>query len=186
MFGNGIALACPGRRFASLARAGRKNRYRLGSIAIVVCVKVELDDIDHELLRLLTRDGRATYSELSARVGLSIAATKRRVDRLCANGVITGFSAQIDSSKLGWAVEAFIELRFRGTVTPDEMMRSMTEIQEVVAVFTIAGDPDILVWMRARDHAHLRDVITRLRQRDRAMGTKTLIVLESREQAFPH
>jgi Lrp/AsnC family leucine-responsive transcriptional regulator len=145
----------------------------------VVCVRVEHDDIDHALLELLTRDGRATYSELSARVGLSIAATKRRVDRLCADGVITGFTANVDYSKLGWAVEAFVEVRFHGTVTPDQMMRSMSEMPEVQAVFTIAGDPDILVWMRARDHKHLRDVVTRLRQRDKAMGTKTLIVLDS-------
>ncbi len=138
---------------------------------------IDLDATDHSLLQLLTTNGRATYSELASRVGLSIAATKRRVDRLCAEGVITGFTAQVDQSKLGWTVEAFTEVRFLGTVAPEEMLRSTAQIPEVEAVYTIAGDPDMLVKMRARDHAHLQEVITRLRRRGKATGTKTMIVL---------
>jgi Lrp/AsnC family leucine-responsive transcriptional regulator len=137
----------------------------------------ELDSTDRTLLQLLTINGRATYSELASRVGLSIAATKRRVDRLSTEGVITGFTAHVDQSKLGWAVEAFTEVRFLGTTTPDEMIRLTAEIPEVEAVFTIAGDPDMLVKLRARDHAHLQDVINRLRRRGKPIGTKTMIVL---------
>jgi Lrp/AsnC family transcriptional regulator, leucine-responsive regulatory protein len=50
---------------------------------------------------------------------------------------------------------------------------------EVDAVFSIAGDPDALCHVRARDIAHLRVVIDAIRQSSGVMGTKTLMVLGS-------
>ncbi|MER7394081.1 Lrp/AsnC family transcriptional regulator [Streptomyces sp. NPDC000151] len=139
----------------------------------------EVDDIDHRLLRLLREDGRRTFSEMSAEVGLSVAAVKRRVDRLKDIGVITGFSVQIDQSKLGWGIEAFVELRYAGTTRVNEIVRSAYNVPEVQAVFTIAGDPDALIQVRVRDIAHLQQVIDGLRSAGRVTGTKTLMVLGS-------
>lgn len=140
---------------------------------------IELDDIDRTLLALLRNDGRATFSDLAARVSLSVAATKRRVDRLRAQGVITGFTTTVDQTTLGWNVTAFTEIRYAGTSGPDEMMRAMTEIPEVAAVYTIAGEPDMLVELRARDHYHLQSIINRLRRGGKATGTKTMIILDA-------
>lgn len=139
----------------------------------------EVDDIDHRLLRLLREDGRRTFSEMSAEVGLSVAAVKRRVDRLKDIGVITGFAAQIDQSKLGWGIEAFVELRYAGTTRVNEIVRSAYNVPEVQAVFMIAGDPDALIQVRVRDIAHLQQVIDGLRSAGRVTGTKTLMVLGS-------
>jgi DNA-binding Lrp family transcriptional regulator len=136
-----------------------------------------IDQTDLELLRLLTTDGRATYAFLATQVGLSVAATKRRVDRLRDARVITGFTAQIDYSKLGWSVEAFTEVRFLGRTGPKEMLESIKKIPEVQRVSTLAGDPDTLIQLRAHNHDHLQDVISTLRQTGGTVGTKTLIVL---------
>ncbi|MGV9709119.1 Lrp/AsnC family transcriptional regulator [Gordonia sp. NPDC003424] len=140
---------------------------------------IELDDTDLALLALLSDDGRATFSDLATRVNLSVAATKRRVDRLRAQQVITGFTATIDPAALGRPVEAFTEVRYVGTSQPDEMIQEMTQIPEVESVYTIAGDPDMLVRVRARDHAHLQQIINHLRRGGKATGTKTMIVLGS-------
>ena len=50
---------------------------------------------------------------------------------------------------------------------------------DVEAVFTIAGDPDALVWIRIQNVAHLRRVIDQLRRSGRVTGTKTLMVLDT-------
>ena len=50
---------------------------------------------------------------------------------------------------------------------------------EVVAVFTTAGDPDALVWLRVSDMDQLGHAIDRLRRSGRVTGTKTLIVLDT-------
>ncbi|MFC0864035.1 Lrp/AsnC family transcriptional regulator [Sphaerimonospora cavernae] len=139
----------------------------------------DVDDIDHQVLRLLREDGRRTFSELAGQVGLSVAAVKRRVDRLREIGVITGFSVQIDYAKLGWGIEAFTELRYPGTTPVSEIVRTATDVPEVQQVFTIAGDPDALIHVRVRDLGHLQHVIDRLRRAGDVNGTKTLLVLGS-------
>ncbi|GAA1002568.1 AsnC family transcriptional regulator [Acrocarpospora pleiomorpha] len=139
----------------------------------------DIDDIDHRLLRLLREDGRRTFSEMAVEVDLSVAAVKRRVDRLREIGVITGFTVRIDYAKLGWGIEAFTELRYAGTTPVSRIVHTATEVPEVQAVFTIAGDPDALVHVRARDLGHLQQVIDRLRRTGDVTGTKTLIALGS-------
>lgn len=139
----------------------------------------EVDEIDHRVLRLLREDGRRTFSEMAERIGLSVAAVKRRVDRLREIGVITGFSVQIDYAKLGWGIEAFTELRYQGTTPVGEIIRTAGDVPEVQAVFTIAGDPDALIHVRVRDLGHLQLVIDRLRRAGNVTGTKTLLVLGS-------
>jgi Lrp/AsnC family leucine-responsive transcriptional regulator len=52
-------------------------------------------------------------------------------------------------------------------------------LPEVQAVFTTAGDPDALVWIRVRDVADLTRVIDLLRRSGRVTSTKTLMVLET-------
>ncbi|MEU5848702.1 Lrp/AsnC family transcriptional regulator [Saccharopolyspora shandongensis] len=141
-----------------------------------------LDATDHEILALLREDARRTLSDIASRVTLSTAAVKRRIDRLEEAGVIRGYTVQVDHAKLGWAVEAFIELRFLGTSGVDEIIQTTTRMPEAQAVFTIAGDPDALVWLRVRDMAHLQRTIDEIRRSHRVTSTKTLIALDSWER----
>ncbi|GAA4524338.1 Lrp/AsnC family transcriptional regulator [Amycolatopsis samaneae] len=142
----------------------------------------DVDDTDLRVLQLLREDGRRTYSEMAQEVGLSVAAVKRRVDRLRELGVITGFTVEIDHAKLGWGIEAFTEIRYVGTTGVEEIMRDAAELPEVQTVFTIAGDPDALVHLRARDIGHLQQVIDQLRRSGTVTGTKTLMILGSRSR----
>src|SRR5687768_15125653 len=137
----------------------------------------DIDRIDERLLAMLTEDGRRTFSDMAVEVGLSVGAVKRRIDRLRADGVITGFTVRIDQTKLGWGVEAFTELRFGGRTRVADIIGTARGLAEVQAVYTIAGDPDALVHLRVRDMHHLQDVIDGLRRTGQVTGTKTLMVL---------
>lgn len=136
-----------------------------------------LDGTDLEILDLLRRDARRTLADIAARVSLSAPAVKRRIDGLERHGVIKGYTAVIDHAKLGRVVEAFTELRFDGTTGVDEIAGVARNVPEVEAVFTTAGDPDAVVWLRVRDMADLARVVDRLRRSGRVTGTKTLLVL---------
>ncbi|MEV6902615.1 Lrp/AsnC family transcriptional regulator [Amycolatopsis sp. NPDC051372] len=142
-----------------------------------------VDDIDLRLVEFLRLDGRRSYADMAAEVGLSLPAVKRRVDRLQAAGVITGFTAQIDYTKLGWNIEAFTELRYTGRTRPPDIERLARDLPEVRAVYLIAGDPDALCHIRARDVTHLRQVIDAIRVSGGVVGTKTFITLGSSTEA---
>jgi Lrp/AsnC family leucine-responsive transcriptional regulator len=70
-----------------------------------------LDSTDWKILRHLQQDARLSYNELGRRVGLSAPATAERVRRLEEAGIITGYSAQIDPTKVGMPLLALIYLR---------------------------------------------------------------------------
>jgi Lrp/AsnC family leucine-responsive transcriptional regulator len=136
-----------------------------------------LDGTDLEIVALLERDARRPLADIGRHVSLSAPAVKRRMDRLEELGVITGYTVTVDHAKLGRPLEAFSELRFAGNTKVDEISTIAKDIPEVRAVFTIAGDPDALVWLRVKDVEDLKHVIDRLRRTGKVVGTKTLMVL---------
>jgi Lrp/AsnC family leucine-responsive transcriptional regulator len=140
----------------------------------------ELDEIDWQILDLLRSDARRTVADIAKRVSLSQAPVKRRIDRLEAMGVITGYTVLVDQTKLGQRLEAFTELRFAGNASPDEITATVSRLPEARALFMTAGDPDALVWLQVQDLDDLKRVIDRLRRSEKVTGTKTLMVLDTR------
>lgn len=136
-----------------------------------------LDGTDLEILELLRADARRPLADIGRRVGLSPPAVKRRIDRLEERRVILGYAAIVDHAALGRPLEAFSELRFSGVTKVDDIARIADGIPEVHTVFTTAGDPDALVWMRVHDVDDLKRVIDQLRRTGKVVGTKTLMVL---------
>ena len=139
---------------------------------------VPVDDTDRQIIALLRENGRRTVADIAERVSLSAAPVKRRIDRLERLGVITGYTVQLDHSKLGSSVEAFTELRFTGSGDVDEIVAALSELPEVREVFTIAGDTDALVRIRVDDMEHLKRIVNVMRRSGRVTGTKTLMVLD--------
>jgi DNA-binding Lrp family transcriptional regulator len=139
--------------------------------------RARLDSLDTQILAILRDDGRCSASEVGRRVNLSPAAAQRRIEKLEALGVIRGYRAEVDETKLGGVVEAFIELRFEGRTEVDEITASLTGIPELVEAFTIAGDPDALVRVRVAELGELKRVVDRIRRTGKVTSTKTLVVL---------
>jgi DNA-binding Lrp family transcriptional regulator len=139
--------------------------------------RANLDALDEQILELLIADGRRSASDVGRHIDLSPAAAKRRIDRLEALGIITGYRAVVDHAKLGSTIEAFIELRFPGATQVDDIEGAVAGLPEVIEAFTTAGDPDALVRLRVSDLDHLKRVVDRIRRSGKVTGTKTLIVL---------
>jgi len=136
-----------------------------------------IDATDREIIDLLRADARRTLADVAERVSLSAPAVKRRVDRLERDGVIKGYTVLVDHALLGRPLQAFTELRFAGNLPVDQIAHIAEGIPEVQTIFTTAGDPDALAWIRVRDVDDLKRVIDLLRRSGRVTGTKTLMVL---------
>lgn len=138
---------------------------------------MRLDDIDRRIVACLLENARASFAQVGDQVGLSAPAVKRRVDRLRHEGVITGYAAVVDPSALGWTTEAFVELFCAGRTSPDEIYASVRRHPEVVAAYTITGEANALVHLRAHDIQALEEALERLRGEPNIVQTKTSIVL---------
>jgi DNA-binding Lrp family transcriptional regulator len=149
---------------------------------------VAFDELDKRIVAALVDDGRATYAEVGARVGLSAPAVKRRVDRLRAAGAVTGFSAQVNPSKLGWTTEAYVELFCRGRTSPADIAAAVSKHPEVTEACTITGDADALLHIRAADVHHFEQVVERIGAEQFVVRTRSVIVLSRllhRPEAVP-
>ena len=136
-----------------------------------------MDGIDADVISCLLRDGRATYAEIGAEVGLSAPAVKRRVDRLRETGAVRGFTAVVDPQVLGWTTEAYVEVYCKGTVSPHELRRSLERVPEVVGACTVSGSADALLHMLATDITQLERAIERVRDEHNVDHTRSVIVL---------
>jgi Lrp/AsnC family transcriptional regulator, leucine-responsive regulatory protein len=144
---------------------------------------LDIDGTDLEIIDLLRRDARATLAAIGKQVSLSAPAVRRRIARLEELGVITGYTVCLDHAKLGWPIQAFVELRFAGNTKVADIAGTAEGLQEVEALYTTAGDPDALAHLRVRDLQDLTRVIDLLRRSGRVTGTKTLMVLSTRGNA---
>jgi DNA-binding Lrp family transcriptional regulator len=136
-----------------------------------------MDQIDRAIVECLVSDGRATYASIGGTVGLSVAATKRRIDRLLRDNVIRGFTAVIDPQVLGWTLEAQVQLYTNGTVPFSTMRRDLERLPEVIEASTVTGAADAVLRVVAADAVQLERVITRLRALSYVQQTDTTMVL---------
>lgn len=107
---------------------------------------MELDALDHAIIRNLRADGRLTNVALAERVGLTPAPCLRRVHRLEAEGAIRGYQAVVNPEALGQGFEVFLEIDLtdfaRGSI--DAFEAAMAGFEEVVELHRLFGTPDYL------------------------------------------
>jgi DNA-binding Lrp family transcriptional regulator len=138
---------------------------------------LRLDELDQRIVAWLSADARASFREIGDDIGLSAPAVKRRVDRLLDAGVIERFAAVIDPSALGWDTEAFVELFCEGRTLATRIGTALSRHPEVVGAYTITGDPDALVHIRARDTTHLEATLEQIRGEPFVVRTRSVLVL---------
>jgi DNA-binding Lrp family transcriptional regulator len=138
---------------------------------------LRVDDTDRKILAALMEDGRATYDEVGRRAALSAPAVKRRVDRLRARGVLRGFTALVNPAALGATTEALIELFYAPGIGLDAVRDSLRPHPEVVEAWSITGDADCIVRVRARDPQDLERVIMELQREASVVRTRSQVIL---------
>jgi DNA-binding Lrp family transcriptional regulator len=138
-----------------------------------------MDEIDRQIVALLRQNARRSFQSIGLRVSLSAPAVKRRVDRLEAEGVIRGYTAQIDPGRFGWATHAIVALYTEGRMAAAEVREAVERHPEIEAAYTVAGEASAMLRIRARDTSHLEEALERLRDHPGVTRTQTQIVLST-------
>lgn len=119
--------------------------------------RANLDDVDLAILELLVRDARASQRRIAREVGMSPPAVAERIGRLERTGVIRGYRAELDRTRLGFSMVVYVSVIAVNTLKqPDEVLRALWALPEVEDVAIVAGPMDLMLRLRVRDHEHLR------------------------------
>lgn len=121
----------------------------------------ELDQTDWRILAELQRDGRLSYNQLGRRVSLSSPAVAERVRRLEESGVIAGYQARVDPTKVGLPLTAFVQMR---CATGRCLLKTATadDFPEVVEIHKLSGAFCSMLRLRTASMAHLEGLLERL------------------------
>lgn len=124
--------------------------------------EVGIDALDREILFHLRQDGRLTNVELAKRVGLTPPPCLRRVKRLEAAGVITGYRAVVDPEVLGRGLEVLIDVEVSATdrKTFEKFEETVASYDEVIEFRRMYGRPDYFLRVAVADHAAYEAFLT--------------------------
>lgn len=144
-----------------------------------------LDEIDKRLLAELQDEGRVTNVELAQRVGLTAPPCLRRVRALEESGVIRGYHADLDPSKLGFAITVFamVSLKSQAESALREFEEAMAELPEVREVHMLNGEIDFILKIVSQDLQSFQEFLTgKLTPAPNVESVKTSLTIRTSKQ----
>lgn len=120
-----------------------------------------LDDIDWKLLHELQVDARTSYAEMGRRVGLTTPAVIERIHKLEDAGIITGYRAELDLSKVGLSVTAFVRMSITG-VDYSHIVEVAKNSHEVLECHRGTGGDSFIMKIAVESVEHLQTLIDKL------------------------
>ena len=148
---------------------------------------IQTDDIDARIISALGADGRRSYAEVGAEVGLSTAAVHERVKKLLDKGVIRRFSISVDPERVGLNFTAFVAIRNDGGVHCRDVAPRLRAMPQVEELHSVAGEYDFLAKIRTTHARALEDVIYQIKAIEGVARTTSTVVLNTEfEDRPPH
>ncbi|WP_436347448.1 Lrp/AsnC family transcriptional regulator [Natronorubrum sp. FCH18a] len=133
-----------------------------------------MDDLDRQILDILRRDARTPYTEIADEVGTSEGTVRNRVERMMDDDVIERFTI---STRTG-NVKAMLEVGVAVDVDTKAVSERIAEWEEVDFVWMVSGEQDIVLVVDAADTRGVNDLITKARDQEEVVSTKTRLILD--------
>ena len=137
-----------------------------------------LDDVDRAIVAALSQDGRMSMRALAATLHISRAGAYTRVQRLEQAGVITGYTVQIDPQRYGHGLSAYVHLKISQPAWK-QLRTRLLAVPEVEHAALVSGDSDIVLLVRTRDTAALRElVLNSFQNMPEVLSTQTVLIFD--------
>jgi Lrp/AsnC family transcriptional regulator for asnA, asnC and gidA len=117
-----------------------------------------VESTEERILSVLEEDAQASYAEIAERAGVSKPTVRKYIEQLEEEGVIVGYSADVDPKKLSSKSIAIVGLDVESERYV-EVTRKLKDIDEIEALYTSSGDHMLMAEVRASDGDELGDVI---------------------------
>lgn len=142
---------------------------------------LNLDRQDLRILRALACDGRMSWSDLATDIGLSLTPTLRRVRKLEQDGIIQGYTAKLDETRLLGSMAVFVSVTLERQV--DEILNafegSVLKMPEVMGGYLMSGGADYLLHAFVRDLDHYRGLLGQLTRLEGIAHIQSSFVLKT-------
>ena len=145
---------------------------------------ISLNSLDSKGVRLLLRNGRASWAELGKELGLSAPSAADRVHKLEQRGVIRGYAALVDPASVGYPLTAYVSVSLASHRKRAAFLRAIEKMEQVAECHHVAGDDDYLLKVRCRGTQDLDHLLaTELKDKLGVAKTRTTIVLSTAKES---
>jgi Lrp/AsnC family leucine-responsive transcriptional regulator len=141
--------------------------------------QLDLDEIDVQILALLQEHCKMPLAKIGQRVGLSAPAVIERIKKLEESGVITGYTALLDTRKLGCDITAFIGVLTSHPRSIQEVEQQIESRPEVLECHHVTGSYTLLLKVKTANTTTLEELISHLRSIEGVTRTETMVVLST-------
>lgn len=136
----------------------------------------DLDDLDIKILSILGMDARKSYREIAAELRVAPGTVYNRIKKMSDSGVIKGYIPLLDYGKLGYGFVALIFMQVDGEHLV-EVEEQLATPQEVMAVYDITGEFDVVIIARFKNIAAMNSFIKRILKIPYIKRTVTNVIL---------
>jgi len=119
-----------------------------------------VDSTDQQILLELRRNCRRSYREIAASVGMSPAALIERMNRLEKEGIVTGYSANFDYSKLGFDFMAVLQISISGDLL--KIQEKLSRLRGIAAVYDTTGQYDSVAIVMCKSRQELSALVKKV------------------------
>ena len=139
----------------------------------------ELDHVDLGILSLLQENCKLPLAKIGEKVGLSAPSVIERIKKLEDNGVIAGYRAILNASRLGKDITAFIGVSISHPKLIGEFERDIAQLDDVLECHHVTGQHTLLLKVKTANTSTLEELIRRIRSIEGIDRTETMVVLST-------
>ena len=137
-----------------------------------------MDDLDHKLLHLLTKDARASATDLAQTLKVSRGTIQNRIDKLLHTNVINRFTVELGQSEEDHQISALTLIRLKADDGRATVV-SLKRIEAIKDIHTLSGNFDIVVELRTSSLKRLDGILDQIRALPEVAETQSQIRLAS-------
>jgi Lrp/AsnC family transcriptional regulator for asnA, asnC and gidA len=116
------------------------------------------ESTERRILSVLEEDAQASYADIANRADVSKPTVRKYIQKLEEEGVIVGYSADVDPKKLASQTIALVGIDVASECYV-ESTRELADLEEVESLYTSSGDHMLMAEVRAADGGAVGDVI---------------------------
>lgn len=137
-----------------------------------------LDSVDYAVLECLKENARMTSSEIGKKINLSVSAVIERIKKLEKNGVIKGYTVEINQEKMGNGLVAIMEVSLEHPKYYDEFAEMVRNNENIQACYYRTGEFDFILNIYTDSADSLERIHRKVMNMTGIQATKTHFVLK--------
>ncbi len=143
---------------------------------------MKVDELDARIVELFSEHPDMGVLAASRHLGVARPTVQARLDKLKKAGIIEHLTLILNPSKFGFPVMAFVSVEISQNVGHVSVRKALEVIPEIVEMYTVSGDHDVLIRIVAASNEDLQRVLDSISETGAVTRTRSVIVLQTHFQ----